>query len=48
MLGKLDLGRDHNMNCFPDLLFYDAEQRLLINMVTSKKYFKITNCLWPA
>jgi hypothetical protein len=29
-------GRIPNMMCFPDQSFYDAEQRLLVNYVTSK------------
>jgi len=31
-------GRIPNMMCFPDLLFYDAEQRFLVSTTTSKSY----------
>ena len=31
-------GRIPNMMCFPDRPFYDAEQRFLVNITTSKSY----------
>jgi len=31
-------GRTHNMMCFPNLSFYDAEQWLLVNSVTLESY----------
>jgi len=45
MENTLNQGRIPNMMCFPDLLFYYAEQWFLVITITSKSYLTMIQIL---